>query len=150
MYCSSCGIALAPGLSFCNRCGANLSAAAKDHGVTKPPVSPVNQLFEGIVLTTLFGMGIIFGGVVAMKALEVKEALIVAYMILSSAAFLGIYGMYIRQFFLLDRSNKEISGAKVTKELYGRPARTLPEPVPSVTDHTTRTLEPVYREPKSG
>ena len=36
-----------------------------------------------------------------------------------------------------------------TKELGEAQARMLPEPMPSVTEHTTRTLEPVYSERQS-
>jgi hypothetical protein len=153
MYCSSCGTALTPGLSYCNRCGANLSVA-KDRGATEPPEPSVNSLLEGIVLTTLFSLGIILGGVVAMKALDVREALITAYMILSSLAFVGIYGVYIWQFFRPNRNVKEVSGTTQvekfdTKELDAAQANALPEPRPSVTEHTTRTFEPVYSERKS-
>ena len=39
---------------------------------------------------------------------------------------------------------------QTTRELGEAQARVLPEPVPSVTEHTTRTLEPVYskRQPE--
>ena len=35
---------------------------------------------------------------------------------------------------------------QTTKELDRGEERLLAEPVPSITDHTTRTLEPVFRE----
>jgi hypothetical protein len=38
---------------------------------------------------------------------------------------------------------------QVTKELDAAQPRALPEPVPSVTEHTTRTFEPLYSERKS-
>jgi heme/copper-type cytochrome/quinol oxidase subunit 2 len=38
---------------------------------------------------------------------------------------------------------------QTTKELGEAQARVLPEPVPSVTEHTTRAFEPIYSERKS-
>jgi hypothetical protein len=39
-----------------------------------------------------------------------------------------------------------LSKGQATKELDTAQARSLPEPVPSVTEHTTRTFEPIYHE----
>lgn len=153
MYCSSCGIALTPGLSYCNRCGASLSPA-KDNAEAKPPPSQVDSLLEGIVLTTLFGLGIILGGMVVMKALDFREPLIIAYMILSSLAFFGIYSVYIWQFFRLDRGIKKSGSATQmeeldTKELEPAQEHALPEAPPTVTERTTRAFEPSYRQRKT-
>jgi hypothetical protein len=41
------------------------------------------------------------------------------------------------------------SDEQTTKELKEAQARVLPEPVPSVTEHTTRAFEPIYGERKS-
>ena len=35
---------------------------------------------------------------------------------------------------------------QATRELDAAQARVLPEPVPSVTEHTTRAFEPIYNE----
>lgn len=153
MYCSSCGTASTPGLSYCNRCGANLSVG-KDQAVIKPSESPINSLMDSTFWVTVFGLAVIVGGVLAMKALELREVFIIAYMILSTAAFLGIYGMHVWQFIRLTRGAQKSSGLievkeADTKELDSTQARMLSEPKPSVTEHTTRTLEPVYRERKA-
>jgi uncharacterized OB-fold protein len=37
MYCSSCGVATSPGLSYCNHCGAKLS---RGEGVKSSEVKP--------------------------------------------------------------------------------------------------------------
>jgi hypothetical protein len=140
MYCPSCGIASTPGLSYCNRCGANLSTI-------KPSELPVNSLMDSTFWMTVFGLGVIVGGVLAMKALEFREVFIIAYMILSTMAFLGIYGMHVWQFIRLTSGAKRSTGTTevITKE----PARMLPEPMPSVTEHTTRTFEPIFSERKA-
>lgn len=145
MYCSSCGTPLTRGLSYCNRCGAQVNPP-KDQDPAKKPETPFNSLMEGIFLTTFFGLGIICGGVITLKVLEIREVFLVAYAILSSLAFLGIYSMYVVQFVRLTRPAKETNAELErfsTKELDALRVQALPEPQVSVTDHTTRTLDPV-------
>ena len=153
MYCPSCGIASTPGLSYCNRCGANLSII-KEQDAIKPSESPINSLMDSTFWVTALGLGVIVGGVAAMKALELREVFIIAYMILSTVAFLGIYGMHVWQFIRLTRGAKkssdttEVKGLD-TKELGPAQARVLSEPAPSITEDTTRTFEPIYSERKA-
>ena len=40
MYCSSCGVAVAQGLSFCNYCGAKLGGARGDSAMKSAEVKP--------------------------------------------------------------------------------------------------------------
>jgi hypothetical protein len=52
------------------------------------------------------------------------------------------------------RGHKEASETEhvrehTTKELDRAQVRALPEPIPSVTEHTTRTLEPILNDRKS-
>jgi hypothetical protein len=154
MYCPSCGTASTPELSYCNRCGANLSII-KDPGAIKPSEAPINSLMDSTFWVTVFGLMVIVGGVAAMKALELREVFIIAYMILSTVAFLGIYGMHVCQFIRLTSAAKKSGGTIVgkgtdTKELSpAREARMLFEPESSVTEHTTRAFEPIYRERKA-
>jgi hypothetical protein len=140
MYCQSCGVPSAPGLSYCKQCGANLNLT-KDGVGSKSAQSVMDSTFW----VTLFGLAAIVGGVAAMKALEFREVFIIAYMILSTTAFLGIYGMHVWQFIQLTRgSNKSdrLSERVDTKELNPAQPRGLGEFAPSVTEHTTKTLEP--------
>lgn len=153
MYCPSCGTASTPGLSYCNRCGANLSLV-KEPDAIKPSESPINALMDSTFWVTVFGLAVIVGGVVAMKALELREPFIIAYMILSTMAFLGIYGMHVLQFIRLTGGAKKSSlniesKTPDTKELGPAQARALTGVMPSVTEHTTRTLEPVHNERKA-
>jgi hypothetical protein len=152
MYCSSCGAAVTQGLSYCNRCGNNLSLVRGD-GTTKPRESPA-AIGVDIFWTTVFGLALIFGGTVALKAFDLREALIIAYMVLSSLAFVGLYVMDLWRFIRFYRSSQGMSAtAQVekfdTKELRGAGTRVLPEPASSVTDNTTRSLEPSYRQQKA-
>src|ERR1700686_499106 len=54
MYCSSCGSAVPPGLSYCNRCGAGLRA--KEDEIPRRSGPSPNFLVGGIVAVTIFGL----------------------------------------------------------------------------------------------
>ena len=77
-----------------------------------------------------------------------------AVTLLSFLIMVGLEAVFI--WLLLRRRGgvKEADGSMLskeptTKELDAAQARALPEPLPSVTEQTTRTLEPVYSERKS-
>ena len=152
MFCSSCGTASTPGLSYCNRCGASLNT--KDLKEIKATQSAISALMDSTFWVTVFGLGAIVGGVAAMKALEFREVFIVAYMILSTVAFLGIYGMHVSQFIRLTRGDKKSTSLVEvkepdTKELGPAQPRALPDFTPSVTEHTTRAFEPIPTKRKA-
>ncbi|HUS09105.1 MAG TPA: hypothetical protein VMZ30_01475, partial [Pyrinomonadaceae bacterium] len=48
-----------------------------------------------------------------------------------------------------ETSDRALSKGQATKELDAAQARVLPEPMSSVTEHTTRAFEPIYPERKS-
>ena len=150
MYCSFCGTALTPGLSYCNRCGAELNA--KDRDATKPKQAPQETLVWAIVAITIVGLGGIIGLMAVMKeVLHFNEGVILGFSLLFLLAFLGVDSVFIR---LLLRS---MSGdrypvrvphpkAPSTNELIDAKPRVLPEPAASVTEHTTRLIDPVEQE----
>jgi hypothetical protein len=153
MYCSSCGAAVAHSLIYCNHCGEKLSAAKGDSGKASE-VSP-ESLVGGIVSAFVLGLGAIIALVAAMKKLDFNEGLINAFLLFSFLLLLVIEGVFIR-LLLSSRKRAEATGdieqltrQQGTKELYMTPARVLTEPVPSVTEHTTRPLEQIYNDPKS-
>jgi hypothetical protein len=154
MFCPSCGIALPQQLKYCNRCGAQLTTP-KETELVKLFEKRMESEMEGLFWSIVFGLGLLIGGLVVLKkALDVGEIFLVAYMILCSTALVMYFGLGVWQIRRLARSSKEASGAiqlgqVETNEL--NPAQTLPtlEPVSSVTDHTTHTLEPVPRQSKA-
>lgn len=147
MFCSSCGVALPQKMKYCNRCGAQLISTKKG-----ALIESEKRLYDESVdlfWVTVIGLGLILGGMVAMKALQLSNALIVAYMILGSTAFtinIALSLWQIRRQARISeqaRTDQLSQGSNAPKELESRP---LPEALPSVTEHTTRTLEPVLRE----
>jgi hypothetical protein len=55
MYCSTCGVAIAPGLSYCNYCGAKLSGGEGDNIIKSPEVRP-GTLVGAMVFAFVFGL----------------------------------------------------------------------------------------------
>lgn len=155
MYCSTCGKPVTAGLSYCNHCGARLSGA-KSNGPTPAELFP-DSLVWAIVSVFVVGLGGTIGLMAVMKdAGNFNPGMILGLTFMSFAIMLAVEGVLI--WLLLGRRKGEIVSAKqeataqlegaATRELGAAEARALPEPVASVTDHTTRTLEPVYRERK--
>ena len=150
MYCSFCGTALTPGLSYCNRCGAELGA--RDRSAAGPKEAPQESLVWGIVAVTVVGLGGIIGLMAVMKnVLQFNDGLIIVFSLLFFLAFLGVDAMFI---WLLLRSKigyrygEGMAQQKVpsTIELSEARARVLPEPAASITEHTTRTMDPEDEE----
>ena len=154
MYCSSCGIAVAQGLGYCNHCGAKLNTA-KNESLIKSQDGKPERLVSAMVTVFVLGLLAITLLLGVMKSvLGLNAGQIMAFAILSFLVMLLIEGVCIWLLFSRHRSAKEVSDAAssknpVTKELEAEQMRVLPEPLVSVTDHTTRTFDPIYSERKS-
>jgi predicted nucleic acid-binding Zn ribbon protein len=143
MYCSGCGSPIAPGLSFCNRCGTSL----KERSETKQ-TGAIGALVTAMTLIAICGIGILLGGPIALKREgQFGEELVVLFM------FLTFFIVVVMEIFLY-RQLGRITKAGETKQLFPPPlqsaiqqeyrepvARALAEPGSSVTENTTRTLE---------
>jgi uncharacterized membrane protein len=153
MYCSSCGKVVAQGLSYCNYCGAKLNGGKGD-SVIKSPEVKTESLVWGMVAVLVFGFVAIVFLMMAMKMVGLNVGQILAFTILSFLIMILIEGVIIRLLLRRNRGAKEagdttLSKEQTTKEVDAAQARVLPEARPSVTEHTTRTLEPIYSERKS-
>ena len=151
MYCSSCGVAVVQGLSYCNYCGAKLSGPKGDNVIESSEVKP-EFLVAAMVVVFGFGLAGIIVLMGMMKAvLQLNVGQIFAFALLSFLIMLSLEGVFIRLLFRRKRGTEETGDTvqlkgPATKELDAAQARVLPEPVPSVTEHTTRTFEPLYNE----
>ena len=151
MYCSSCGVAITAGLPYCNYCGEKLSGPKSDRIVKSPEVRP-ESLLGAMVCTFVFGLGAITVLVGVMKAvLHLEVGLILAFALLSFVIMLSLEGVFIRLLLRRKRGAEEAGDTVVlkgqaTRDLDAAQARGLPEPMPSVTEHTTRAFEPIYPE----
>ena len=153
MYCSSCGVVVAQGLSYCNYCGAKLSGVKGDSVIKSPEVRP-ESLVWGMVAVLVFGFVAIVFLIMAMKMVGLDVGPILAFTGLSFLIVLLVEAVFTLQLLRRKRGGGEtgdtaLSKKQATKELDAAQSRVLPEPVPSVTEHTTRAFEPIYRERES-
>ena len=151
MYCSSCGVAVTPGLSYCNYCGATLSGAKIETRIKSPEVKPelLVSAMAGVFILGLVAIGMLMG---IMKAiLRLDAGVILGFAVLCFLIMLFLEGVFLRLLFRRRRDPEEAGDTvrlkgPATKELDAAQARVLPEPAPSVTEHTTRAFDPIYSE----
>ena len=149
MYCANCGTALGAGLSYCNRCGFNLREK------TESNTGIISAFLTAITVLGTVGLAImLFGAIVLRRKANLDPELIGIFM---TFTFLLISVIE----FMLIRSLSKLVGSKVAGSIESK-VRSLPppvtndlrlpqqsslgEPVPSVTENTTRTLEYARRE----
>jgi len=145
MYCSSCGVAVTKGVSFCNYCGARLPSI--EQGLEFREVRPglLVSAMAGIFVLGLPGIAFIVFMLNAALRLDPQQTMAFAWVILLLLVALELVFLFL---LLRRRPRKEKTHEEgqlktpQTKEL----ERGMPEPVPSVTEHTTRAFEPIHRE----
>ena len=151
MYCSSCGVAVAPGLAYCNYCGEKLSGTKSDSVIKSPEVRP-ETLVAAMVFTFVFGLGAITVLMGVLKGgLHMETGLILFFALLSFLIMMLLEGVIIRLLFRRPRGAEEAGdtgrlAGQPTRELDAAQVRGLPEPMPSVTEHTTRAFDPIYSD----
>lgn len=151
MYCPTCGNEITVELKYCNRCGANL--ALPPSNLPAPVTVPVSLTAPTVVigLTITVGLGIVFGGATRLAAMHVHPAAITWMVLFSMATLFGCSAMLIRFWTKMVGAQRPSAPQQNIRPAFERvtPQQLPPrfEPVPSVTEHTTRTFSPVYREP---
>ena len=148
MYCSTCGSAVSPNLTYCNQCGARLSGAKGDERKSSE-VKP-ETLVAAIATVFIFGLSAIIFLSMAMKMVFGAEnlGLIIFFTLISFLIMLGVESVFIWMLLGRKKGAKEADDTKrlkkqTAKELSEAKVGMLEEPAFSVTEHTTRTLEPV-------
>jgi predicted amidophosphoribosyltransferase len=150
MFCSSCGSSVSPSLTFCNFCGEKLNKA-KEHDEGQLPRATYDSLIWGIVGTTVGGLGVLIGLMAVMKeTLHFNDGLILAFSLLSfsliAAADASLITLLLRNTRRAkERNNEAEIREMITKELNAAQQRALREPAPSVSEHTTRSMETAYK-----
>jgi hypothetical protein len=152
MYCSSCGVALTHGLTYCNYCGAKLSGEKDVQAIKSSEVKP-EFLVWGMVAVLIFGLVAIMFLMMAMKMVGLNVGQILAFTLLSFLMMLLVEGVFTWKLLHrkrdAEKTREALSNEQAKTELNAAQARELPEALPSVTEHTTRTFEPIYSERKS-
>jgi hypothetical protein len=104
-------------------------------------------VFGTVAITFLLGM--------LKVVIRLEDGLVLAFAFLGFLIMLTLEAVFIR--LLLRRGRGAEAGdtgrltAQTTRELNAGHAGVLPEPIPSVTEHTTRAFDPIHseRKPKS-
>ena len=149
MYCSTCGVAVTQGLSYCNHCGAKFDRGDDDN--RSSGVRP-EMLVGAMVTTFVFGLiaiAILMG--VMKNVVGLPEAHVLAFATVAFTLLLTLEGVFIR--LLLSRRKPEEKPAlstsdHATNELHTAQVKELPEARQSVTEHTTRAFKPLYHDRK--
>jgi hypothetical protein len=152
MYCLSCGAETSRDLNYCSRCGASTSPETElvPISLTKPALA----IGLTVALITLGGFVLLITGAVKLAEIFKVPDPIMAVIVI------GMFTIALCDFMLLRllgrivntsldaRKDKPAALKKVPKRDTARQLNPPQfEPVPSVTEHTTRTFTPVYREP---
>lgn len=149
MHCSSCGKAVNQNLSYCKHCGAKISRS-NDEG--KLSEASLNFILAGILGLPIAGIGVLIGLMSVMKKeIGFGNEIILPFVLLGFLLLMSAEGVFIWLLINRTRLSKETKDnmqlkAVVTKELSERQVRELAEPGPSVTENTTRSLDPVRSE----
>ena len=154
MYCSSCGASVAQGLSYCNYCGARLSGADGDNATKSSGVKPelLVSAMVGLFVLGLMAIAVLIGVLKAVAGFDLPFLL--AFTMFSFVLMFVVEGVLIGLLLKGRRGAKRAGDTErlkkqTTKELGDAQARVLPEPALSVTEQTTRTLEPIFSERKT-
>jgi predicted nucleic acid-binding Zn ribbon protein len=155
MYCAACGGPVAPGLKFCNRCGSSLGKERDESS----HAGIITALITGIVIVGMGGLGIMLAGALNLKTNgQLGNDAVAIFMFLTFLIVITVELFMLRQLSRVlgesSRRNERVDqpqplfqpATASPNELRAAPLRTLPEPIPSVTENTTRTLEHSLRE----
>lgn len=152
MYCPSCGNQNLVELNYCSRCGANLTSptVSTQTVIAAPPKLVVPSIVLG--LTILGGLGIILSGAISLALQGVASFAIVIMVLAAVATLFGCTSLMIRFWTNLLTLSREVSPVQLPRPAaVDRTAipQAFPrmEAIPSVTDNTTRTFDPVYSQP---
>ncbi len=155
MYCPSCGNEISVELKYCNRCGANLSLPT---ATATTVLTPIKLTVPSIVLglTVVGGLGIVFAGAAQFAAIGIHPVALIWITLFGTAAVFGCTALMIRFWLrLLALQRDALVGPSIVQpgratqfDKPSTPTQLPPrfEGVPSVTENTTRTFTPVYRE----
>ncbi len=148
MYCPSCGTPMPQKMKYCNRCGSQL-IATKENALVESTEARLYEETVGIFWVTVIGLALILGGMVLLKVLQFNGALITAYMIISSTAFTINFALslwQIRRFAQISKEARDVQhDERQPNDARRGELQPALEPVTSVTEHTTRGLEPASK-----
>ena len=139
MYCAACGTPLTPGLSYCNRCGASLKERSE------PKSNTIPAFLTAITLIAIAGLGIMLGGALTLRRDgDMPHEIVGFFMLFTFIIVVLTEVLLVRQLSrLTGNAERHVTTPSFvpSPEVHALPPRGAVEPIPSVTENTTRTLE---------
>jgi len=146
MYCSNCGTPVTNGVSFCNRCGKGL----RERTESKSSYA-MTAFLTAITSIGIVGLGIMLGGSLVLRKEAGLPVELVGFFMLFTFVIVALI-----EIMLVRNLSKLMGSAEHTHSLPTAPQPPLElrppittefgEPIGSVTDNTTRTLEYARRD----
>ena len=149
MFCPNCGTTVNKKLKYCNSCGERLSKSGE---IDKDgmPGKMLDNILTTVFLVVMFGLGILVGLVAVLLGSNVEPKFVVFITIAYLAAVFGIcYTLLTQVPKLIDARLKADGFAEESRQaerltpLTTAQLEEYREPVMSVTDRTTKTLDKV-------
>ena len=145
MYCATCGTALTQGLSYCNRCGTSLRERSGTN------TGAISAFLTAITLIGIGGLGLMFAGALVLRRGALLSQELIGFFMLFTFLIVSMVEI------MLVKNLSKLMGEKEKKNYFPAPppvpndfrlpqATPFGEPVSSVTENTTRTLEYLRRD----
>ena len=146
MYCSNCGTPVTAGISFCNRCGTGLRERTESKNT-----GAITAFLTAITVIGIVGLGIMLGGsLVLRREAGLPYELVGFFMLFTFVIVALIESMLVRNLSKLTSSSERTyylpAPSQPPLELRPPTTTNFGEPIGSVTDNTTRTLEYARRD----
>jgi len=145
MYCATCGTPLTQGLSYCNRCGTSLRERSGTN------TGAIGAFLTAITLIGVGGLALMFAGALVLRRGANLSQELIGFFMLFAFLIVGMVEV------MLVKNLSKLMGEKEKKNYFPAPqnvsndlrlpqATPFGEPVSSVTENTTRTLEYLRRD----
>jgi len=148
MYCVNCGTPRTQGLSYCNRCGVDLRER-----VEPTNTAAITAYLTSITLIGMAGLGVMLAGALVLRrGALLSQDLIGVFLLFTFLIVSLIEIMLVRNLSKLtsarekEKKNYFPAPMPMPQDLRLTQGTPLGEPVSSVTENTTRTLEYIRRE----
>ena len=135
-------------MRFCNRCGTSVTSL--DTAEIKRSEKRLDDYLDGLFWITVMGVAITAGGLLVLKKADLGDRFLMAFMILSSTAFIINFAISLWVVLGIVRRSKDQKLLQTspadTNELAPMNSAPMLQPAASVTENTTRSFEPVYNK----
>jgi hypothetical protein len=147
MFCSACGAAVPENLSFCKFCGAKVNRDAKQEATQLKP----NLIVSAMVATFVLGLIANTFLMLAMRETGFNEGVTLGFTMIGFLIMLILEATFALLLFRRKREegvprSRQSLADRGTNELVAPRGEALPEPVASVTEHTTRAFAPILKD----